>query len=334
MKEIRHKINHLIPERSINIVFYIVLSAIILSTGLLIFFDLNKPTSTLFDPYQSTKYSYLDIDTMSDVMMTRGVEEFYLVNDGENYFLIQNYAEPSEEMLACIEESYKNSGELVDIKFQVEGMPMAISEDMYEIVAQTFNEWFETDIYDAVNISDFIGFNYLDLNASPYGDIYDTILVVDALILLPLFIAFGLVKLWSYLKTKKEIVNTLVLNNSQDFLDELNNPVAVYPKARLLILKNYIIGNGARCHIVSNDDIIWTYVRKRKAFFVITMEVSLIVMTKDFKKHTLMSVFPSQEVYNAINESCHYMSSNNPNILVGYTNEHIKEISMRKKSLK
>ena len=332
MKEIRNKINHLIPERSINIVFYIVLNAMILSIGLLIFFDLNKPTSTLFDPYQSTNYSYLNIDTMSDVMMTRGIEEFYLVHDGENYFLIQNYSEPSGQMLACLEYSYGHLDEPVD--FQVKGMPMTISEDMYEIVAQTFNEWFETDIYDAVNISDFIGFNYLDLNASPYGDIYDTILVIDALILLPLFIAFGLAKLWSYLKTKNEIVNTLVLNNSQDFLEELNNPVDVYPKARLLILKNYIIGNGARCHIVSDNDIIWAYVRKRKACFVITMEVSLIVMTKDFKKHTLMSVLPSQEVYNAINESYHYMSSNNPNILVGYTKEHIKEISMRKKSLK
>ena len=72
-------------------------------------------------------------------MMTRGIEEFYLVHDGENFFLIQNYlSEPSEQMLACLEYSYGHLDEPVD--FQVKGMPMTISEDMYEIVAQAFNE--------------------------------------------------------------------------------------------------------------------------------------------------------------------------------------------------
>lgn len=246
---------------------------------------------------------------------------FYFVVDENNYIYIVRLTPKKYEE---IENKYNENPE--DFKYELKGYLFNTPTDLKNLAISKYNQGKTADmkITDS-DFEDYFGKTYLDDRITPNTD-YATVLI-----LIGFFMSiFVMVTAGMYINSIIRAKMAIKKYGKEELELELSkDTVKAYKKAKTYLTDKYIISTINGLHVIEYENILWTYVEKRRQNGVTTAKF-VIVATKAGKKYYIASNFKEEilvEIMNKIYEK-------NKEALVGFTPENRKTYNQKRKEIK
>ncbi len=249
---------------------------------------------------------------------------YYIVAD-EKYFYIAYMNKKKVENLT--EEELKQG-------YKLKGTTKEIPDDVKKLGVEAFNEWYEdVEDFKKIYITDFddmLGSIYLDTTKTKYAATtdYNAILIFSAIMGTIVF-AIGLYNTVFY----KRKLNKLTTSDVMLLDSEMNSSNAkFYDKASIFLTGKYLI-DLRRFDYYDYNDIKWVYTHIQRTNGIKSSE-NLIIVTEDGKKHSIAATSGSKKTRTMYEEIYETLTTKNPNIRVGYSNDNIKLYEEEQKKIK
>ena len=237
----------------------------------------------------------------------------YFVTDGEYYYVVEMKEDTYQEIV-------RN-----DYPQVLEGSTLFADDSLKEVAIDTLNDSYEEDVFSKSDYDDIFGSIVLDIETTP-------LTANDAIIILGVFLLFGgliflivsIILKMRYLRFWKK----LSLEEKTKIVKELNDEkdAFYYETAKLYLTKNYLVNLHGALEPISYKDVIWMYPYEFRYYGFKTNQ-SIIVVTKDKKKHTIaMMNFVTKKNKEVFEEIYQTISSKNKDILTGFTKENQQTI--------
>lgn len=275
------------------------------------------------DPKEDV-YCYVDIisEPVLFAEYSDSVKKAYFVED-ENYLYV-----------VIMNDNTYNDIISKEYPVKLTGYTQYATEDLKEVAIDTMNEGLEEEQFKTSDYEDLFGSVVLDLDTNPL--FFNDVLIVIGVLLGFVAIIILIVFVWISIFYKKGL-KKLTVEEKEKIAKEVNDEknAFFYQKANLYLTEHYLINLTNRFEVISYKDIVWMYPFILKQYGFKTCQ-SIIVVTKDGKKHTIayMNVITKankeiyQEIYDTILEK-------NSKILNGFNKENkdkVKEITNKKAS--
>ena len=238
---------------------------------------------------------------------------YYIVAD-EKYFYIAYMNKKKVEKLT--KEELQNGVKL-------EGSTASVPYDVKKLAVDAYNEWY-SDVEDfkpiyTAQFDDMFGSIYLDTTKTKYAltTEYNGIYIVSLLIGICLTI-YGAYITISYRRRLSKLTTDeiIMLDN------EMNNNGKFFNKADLFLTDKYLI-DFHKFNYFDYKDIKWVYTHIQRTNGVKSNE-SLVISLKDGTTHFIASTSGSKKMKPIYEEIYEMISTKNPDVRIGYTNEYIK----------
>ena len=238
---------------------------------------------------------------------------YYIVAD-EKYFYIAYMNKKKVEKLT--KEELQNGVKL-------EGSTASVPYDVKKLAVDAYNEWY-SDVEDfkpiyTAQFDDMFGSIYLDTTKTKYAltTEYNGIYIVSLLIGICLTI-YGAYITISYRRRLSKLTTDeiIMLDN------EMNNNGKFFNKADLFLTDKYLI-DFHKFNYFDYKDIKWVYTHIQRTNGVKSNE-SLVISLKDGTTHFIASTSGSKKMKLIYEEIYEMISTKNPDVRIGYTNEYIK----------
>ena len=233
-----------------------------------------------------------------------------IVMDEDNYLYIVRLTSDEYDK---IYQYFERNKEKENVEpYRIVGHTKEFDSKIQELAMDAYNEGSESedDVITEDNFNEYFGVFYLDMSSEKDYSIPAVLIFVSSIFSIT-FLALGL-KATS--KTKK----TVESEEYQKAIEELDNPE--YETKGAILTKNYIVYSNCGLNIVSYKDITWVYRHTYRYNGV--PNHSLAYYVRGSKKMNLIGFGFNQK---QVDELVIYISKKNPNVLVGYTKENIKE---------
>ena len=243
-------------------------------------------------------------------------DKYYLITDGEFLYIVCLTDEQFEEL---------NKEDIDKNPVTIQGVSKKISNSIMQYALETYNEPLSDERKIAKEDAEgYFGDIYLDstVDFTEANNVYFSLGLILGMVGLIGFVISLVVKI-----RFKTSVNKMSEEDASVLDDEMNNPSAFYySKTHMYLTENYIINFSNKFQAISYKDIVWMYEYVQRVNFVKTSK-SIIIMTKDGKKHTIATINlitkAKKEIFDEIWKT---ISSKNPEIKMGFTQENIKEM--------
>lgn len=238
---------------------------------------------------------------------------YYIVAD-EKYFYIAYMNKKKVEKLT--KEELQNGVKL-------EGSTASVPYDVKKLAVDAYNEWY-SDVEDfkpiyTAQFDDMFGSIYLDTTKTKYAltTEYNGIYIVSLLIGICLTI-YGAYITISYRRRLSKLTTDeiIMLDN------EMNNNGKFFNKADLFLTDKYLI-DFHKFNYFDYKDIKWVYTHIQRTNGVKSNE-SLVISLKDGTTHFIASTSGSKKMKPIYEEIYEMISTKNPDVRIGYTDEYIK----------
>ena len=238
---------------------------------------------------------------------------YYIVAD-EKYFYIAYMNKKKVEKLTK-EELQKG--------VKLEGSTANVPYDVKKLAVDAYNEWY-SDVEDfkpiyTAQFDDMFGSIYLDTTKTKYAltTEYNGIYIVSLLIGICLTI-YGAYITISYRRRLSKLTTDeiIMLDN------EMNNNGKFFNKADLFLTDKYLI-DFHKFNYFDYKDIKWVYTHIQRTNGVKSNE-SLVISLKDGTTHFIASTSGSKKMKPIYEEIYEMISTKNPDVRIGYTDEYIK----------
>ena len=238
---------------------------------------------------------------------------YYIVAD-EKYFYIA-YMNKKEVEKLTKEELQKG--------VKLEGSTANVPYDVKKLAVDAYNEWY-SDVEDfkpiyTAQFDDMFGSIYLDTTKTKYAltTEYNGIYIVSLLIGICLTI-YGAYITISYRRRLSKLTTDeiIMLDN------EMNNNGKFFNKADLFLTDKYLI-DFHKFNYFDYKDIKWVYTHIQRTNGVKSNE-SLVISLKDGTTHFIASTSGSKKMKPIYEEIYEMISTKNPDVRIGYTDEYIK----------
>lgn len=268
------------------------------------------------------KKAQIDVTNVTDYFAYYPGEanKFYFAMDENKYLYIirmspSKYAKLTNTLSK--EEAAKIDGVTKKIPFDIKKLALEVYNEMLEENEQITSDEFE----------DYFGAIYLDLEGNPFG-------IAEVVIVIAFFVAmfgfgFGLyggISLWRF----KRKINKLTVEEREQIDQEMNGASAFYyANAHTYLTQNYIVNFASTFEAIPYSDVIWVYqfIQRRNG---IKASQSVIVMTKDGKRHTIATLSGlTKKAKDVFDEILKTIAKKSTNALIGYTSENRKQVKER-----
>lgn len=248
-------------------------------------------------------------------------ERYYFVIDENNYLYIVRLSPKKYEE---IEKKYNENKE--NFKYELKGYLFNTPNELKKLAISEYNEGRTADQkITTADFKDYFGKTYLDDRITPNSDMATVFIMIGfftgffSTITLGIYIN-SIIRL--KLATKKYGKEELELELSK-------NTVVAYQKPKTYLTDKYLMSLINGLHVISYEDILWTYIEKRRQNGVTTAKF-VIVATKSGKKYYIASSFKEDILVEIITK----IAEKNNEVLVGFTSENRKEYNKRRKEFK
>ncbi len=304
--------------------FVIGLLSIVLANLALVWYATKETKSMhqlILDNVEEGKKGHIDVTNVSDYFAYYPGDrnKFYFVMDQEDYLYIIRMSPSNDTKLI-------NTLEKDEIA-KIDGVTKKIPSDIKEIALEVYNEMLEAEENEPITVDDFenyFGAIYLDLEANPFGIEELALLLIFLLALFGLgFGLYGGISIWRF----KRKINKLTTEEREQIDQEMNDSNAFYyANAHTYLTTHYIVNFASTFEAIPYSDVIWVYqfIQRRNG---IKASQSVIVMTKDGKRHTIATLNgltkKAKDVFDEILET---IAKKSTNALIGYTSENRKQV--------
>lgn len=277
------------------------------------------------DQDEENKYAKVTIVDMPYEFATKkensSTERYYFVIDENNYLYIVRL---SPKKYQEIEEKYNENKE--NFKYELKGYLFNTPNELKKLAINEYNEGRTADQkITSSDFKDYFGKTYLDDRITPNSD------MATVFIMIAFFTSiFSTVTLVIYINSIIRVKLAIKKYGKEELELELSkDTVQAYPKAKIHLTEKYVMSTINGLHIISYEDILWTYIEKRRQNGVTTAKF-IIAATKTGKKYYIASNFNEDILAEIIAN----IAEKNNEILVGFTSENRKEYNKRRKEFK
>lgn len=290
---------------------------------------INQVNDTITDLYSLTisekdeidKRAYVDIAYIPYrcVSIENSDNSYYIINDGKYMYI------------ALMDSSDFNKYNHEDIKnnpIRANGYTKVISNEVKEMILEVYNDAVDQEYRIAESeFDDYFGSIYLNMVMDK-----EDVAILPTLfsIGLAIFGVIGLCLVFYEIFSYKNSINKLddYLISKLDM--EMNLATAVYYQpVHVYLTNNYIINFKHSFKVMKYEDIAWIYVYERRVNGI-QQSQSIKIVDNNGKKHTIAKIKlvtkNQKQCYDAIFNT---IISKNSDILLGYTDENIKEMNQR-----
>ncbi|MDD6224414.1 MAG: hypothetical protein PUB18_05395 [bacterium] len=206
---------------------------------------------------------------------------------------------------------------------KIQGYTKQLSGEVIDLMIEAYNREIGYEFLTLDNYADYVGKVYLDttkVNRSNY-----LLLGMGGVCF-----ALSIIMTISYFKGSSQIRKIVYSYSAEEWKlieQELQENV-VFEKADLnfYLTDHYIIDLNSGLRIIRYSDIVWIYLYQLTQYGITTNQ-SIIVYTKNKKKHILLSIHSSSQKRKALLEEIISMIvEKNTKILIGYTKENRKQM--------
>ncbi len=274
---------------------------------------------------EENKYAKVTIADLPYEFATKkengSTERYYFVVDENNYLYIVRL---SPKKYQEIEKKYNEDKE--NFKYELKGYLFSTPSQLKKLAISGYNEGRTAD--QKIKSSDFesyFGKTYMDDRITPNSDMATVFIMIAFFTSIFSTVTAGLYinsVIRSKLAIKKYGKEELELELSKD-------TVAAYKKAKTYLTDKYLITGINGLHVIEYENILWTYIEKRRQNGVTTAKF-VIVATKTGKKYYVASSFNEDILAEIITK----IAEKNNEILVGFTSENRKEYNKKRKEIK
>ena len=270
---------------------------------------------------KTNKKAYVDVKAIpyEFAVSEETINSYFMIFDGTYLYIA--YMSPSDfEQL--------NNEEIENNPVRIEGITYEITDEIKEIAIEAYNEGLEENeqIADA-DFNSYFGSVYLNttVDESDVGTLQ--------LFLFLIFFLIGLIgtvlSAYELIRFRRSI-SKMDISLIEELDSEMNNPDAFYyEKAHLYLTNKYIINFNNRFVVIDYQDIVWMYPYTRRTNGIKTTQ-SIRVQTEEGKTYTIAEIeFITKAKKEAYNEIWNTIVSKNNKIVLGYTQENIKEMKER-----
>ncbi len=239
---------------------------------------------------------------------------YYIVAD-EKYFYIA-YMNKNEVK--------KYTKEKLKAGIKLNGTTANVPYDVKKLAVEAYNKWY-SDVEDfkpiyIAQFDDLFGSIYLDTTKTKYAltTEYNGIYIVSLLVgiclsIYGLYITISYRRRLSKLTTEEKMLLDAEMNSSN---------AKFYNKADIYLTNKYLI-DFHKFNYFDYKDIKWIYTHIQRTNGVKSNE-SLVIVLKDGKTHFIASTSGSKKMKPIYDEIYETVTTKNPNIRIGYTDEYIK----------
>lgn len=306
------------PAKMIIIITIITIAVTLalIGTGLYLQYDSTKeprPLGELIENYEDKEGEYVKIQMAYvpyGIAEEDGNRYYYFATDAEGYMYIVRITDSTYKK---IEEMYNNGEGTVD--YELKGYTFTIPYELKKIAIEAGNEAFEEKVLTYSNFEDYVGNVYIDEVDKPENDTTSTLYGLSLIV--------GLFTLALIISCVSQILRTRKVTGNKELMEELKNELTdltdnTYKKLKIYLTSKYIVSKSGGIEAFEYKDVIWEYSQIRYVNGIASGK-SLILCTKDKKKHTLASTGAND---NSIDEIMIEIKDKNPNVRIGYTKEN------------
>lgn len=254
-------------------------------------FEDAKVNTELFDPYnEKMEFGQITPLYMSDEFAANYDDTIYyrfLVDEQYYSYIVAVYADQMDRYEDIIEYTYSDVEEPESITFT--GKSIEIESDLLGFAADAYNVFMGTNTATEDNLSDYVGFYYIDTTEQPHINYWATIefLVIAIIIGMCYFNSIFYIK--KALKRRKETLATYSENLLEEVDKEINKEDTVYIKSqRLFITKNYIVSSYCGFDIIPLSNINHVYGAYKGNNRIVGNSLVTIVETQDGAQHEII----------------------------------------------
>ncbi len=277
------------------------------------------------DQDEENKYAKVTITDMPYEFATKkensSTERYYFVIDENNYLYIVRL---SPKKYQDIEKKYNENKE--NFKYELKGYLFNTPNELKKLAISEYNKGRTADQkITASDFKDYFGKTYLDDRITPNSD------MATVFIMIAFFTSiFSTVTLVIYINSIIRVKLAIKKYGKEELELELSkDTVQAYPKAKIHLTEKYVMSTINGLHIISYEDILWTYIEKRRQNGVTTAKF-IIAATKIGKKYYIASNFNEDILAEIIAN----IAEKNNEVLVGFTSENRKEYNTKRKEFK
>lgn len=272
-------------------------------------------------------YSYINVAISPYVFAEQSddifEDKYYFLSDGEYVYIAYLDYHTVQEI-----NNNTNSDNIVKLT----GITKKIPSDIKNIAIDVYNDILGDTVMNQDNFENYFGNVYLDVT-SPIND--NTVYVLLSIF----FGVIGLLILISYI-IFRVITNKTIKNLSLDEWHKINSEIEeastnYYKKAKLYLIKNYLVYFSRGMNVIKYTDILWMYPFEVKQYGFTTTK-SIVIVDKKGKKHVIAGINNfDHNSKNSYDEIFTTIMNKNKEILIGFTMENknkMKELVQKKES--
>lgn len=248
-------------------------------------------------------------------------ERYYFIVDENSYLYIVRL---SPKTYQEIEKKYNEDKE--NFKYELKGYLFNTPSQLKKLAISGYNEGRTAD--QKISSSDFenyFGKTYMDDKITPNSDMATVFMMIGFFTSI-----FSTVTLVIYINSIIRSKLAIKKYGKEELELELSkDTISAYPKAKIYLTDKYIMSTINGLHVIEYENILWTYIEKRRQNGVTTAKF-IIAATKAGKKYYVASNFNEDILAEIITK----IYEKNNQALVGFTAENRKEYNKKRKEIK
>lgn len=324
---------YLKPSPVLNIIAIVlaVAAVVMLVMGFVISADdkANMGEPTLFDAVDSRidEYTYLDVVSISNWLYKIDGSVYYVASDAEGYYYTVKVSDSEYGKMSAQYDYYMSDDPdaKMPAPYRLVGMATIANKDLKDTIAECVG-------LEAYEYEDYLGEMYLDATEEPGSDSFFGGLAGCLMfgVFALLFFVLALPGTLTFNKCVKALEEANLLDRAAAELESGEFEKIGNDCGRLS--RNFFYGKKTGI-VVPYSDIQWVYRRNVKQYFVITVNVSLILSTLTLDQQIALN-FAGKNRDEEFNKIFRTIAQNNPNVLIGFTGENQREYKNRKSAAK
>lgn len=284
----------------------------------------NVGEPTVFDPVDSRidAYSYIDVVEISNWLYKIDGSVYYVASDAEGYYYTVKVSDSEYGKMSAQYDYYmsEDPNAKMPAPYRLVGMATIANKDLKDTISECVG-------IDSFDYEDYFGEMYLDATEDPgsdslFGGLAGCLLFgVFAL----LFFVISLPATVTFNKCVKALEDANLLDRAAAELESGEFEKIGKDCGRLS--RNFFYGKNTGV-VLPYSDIQWVYRRNVKQYFVITVNVNLIVSTLKMDQRIALN-FSGKNRDEEFNKIFMTIARNNPSVLIGFTGENQREYKNR-----
>ena len=210
------------------------------------------------------EYCYVNIYDITDSFANYTVDgnvqdKYYLALAEENLVVLIMNDKQYEDIITILDD--ENYDESAIVRY---GMSEEMQFDLKNLVVETYNEMFETDLMTTLNMNDVIIPYVINLKENPNSG--SELFNVFGIMALVSGVVVGLIYFSNIMKNKKKVEDISKKYDISQIVLELNSDTKIDLKnVSMAYLDNYMISYGVPADVIKYTDVIWLYVNETRA---------------------------------------------------------------------